>query len=258
MASGIIHSIKHGAVFGVKHNTLVLGGSITRDGPQNVMMPASLAEWQAVGGGIAVPDAYFPVQESSGDLVDEVLGATMVDAASPSYEQTITDWERFFVSTPTETAGMGWSSAALWNMNTQSVVILGYFRLTSASTTRIAYLLAGTNAYISFIGTGRIRLNNSISNTGTVDYQDGLVHPFLVEYHLTDNVWRLSTDKEQIVGTWELISDGDKSIGGLGGLTPPVCDYGPLVAWVGADAETIIDNGPKATLEHLGWTVTGY
>jgi hypothetical protein len=243
---------------------------INTDGPGPYQIPLSLNEWLQMEDtlGVPVPSYYLRGQETSGDLQDDVQGVhDMADAAAPLYRQTLTDWTLKWLKTAeTSTEGFFASAGELWNTNVQSVVAMFYFRAVAAGGLRVIYMMSGANAYVSLNGSGILQLRNSGTTTGSYNYFDGEEHFCAIEYicgagilgHSGAGLWRLSTDKERLTGTWEAVPDDVKGIGGCGTFTPPECYYGPQEAWSGTDAETLSTLGIKTMMQGRGWTVTGY
>jgi hypothetical protein len=241
--------------------------TITTDGPSGYYFPNSLEEWELLEDdeGIPVPNYYFRGQETSGDLTDEVQGATMIDTLTPLYQQTLTDWSMKWLRTnEVATEGFHATAGQLWNTNVQSVVWVFYFRvITMPGGLRVLAMLSGAGAYVSLNGSGIIQLRNSGTTTGTYNYDDGEEHFCAVEYicgagilgHSGAGTWRLSTDKEQLTGTWEICPDDVKGIGGCGTFTPPEAYYIPGEAWVGTDAEAVSTLGVDTMMEARGWTL---
>lgn len=248
------------------------GNSVTRDGPQKVMRPASLAEWQAVGGGIPVPDYYWRYTEASGNVVDDVQGVAMTPSAAPLYGQAVTNWSSKGVGTVagTTSQGFGMAGGVGWNVSTQSVFSIDYVLLASAaaSTKVVSFFTGSTNQTGYEVTTaGKVVLMPG-TVTGTVNYFDSLIHPHVFEFiggagmtgHTGPGLLRLSTDKEQLTGVWAATPDGAKGIGysGSTGIVPPTATFNARAVWVGTKAEALSTMGPKAVLSQLGWAVSGY
>ncbi len=243
--------------------------TVALDGPQNIIMPATLTQWQSVGNGITVPDYYDRMQMTSGPSVDEVQGSSATATGTIDYQQTVTDWTLKYVkTTEVSTEGLWCAAGARWNTNVQSVFGIIHYKHIAAGGLRVLAMLAGPNCYVSINGSGVIELRNSTGTaTGSINYAtDGLVHPICVEFilgagvlgHSGAGVFRLSTDKEQISRAWEITGDGVKGYGGCGAFTPPEGFYGPGMWWVGTKAEALSALTPKVVLQRFGWAVTGY
>lgn len=241
---------------------------VTRDGPQLVARPASLAEWQDLGGDIPVPDYYWRFQETSGNLIDDVHDVPLVAAGTVSYGQALTGWTSTFVATTNGVAG-GWSApfGAAWDVATQDVCVKLDAKITSQTTARAILILAGANELLDIGTTGKLVSTPGITG-GTFVYDDGLVHPFFVELlggagmtnHTGAGIWRISTDKEQITGIWHIKGDNVKGIGtgGVTGALPPTALYNSLTGWVGHKCSAMSAKGIKIILQQFAWSVTGY
>lgn len=259
-----------GATNVVTKTVTAVAPPITLDGPGSYKMPVSLTEWQVMPAGWKVPAYQFRGQETTpNNLVDDVQGiTTQLRAGSPLHQQTLASWNAKFLKTAeTATEGFYGTAGQLWNTNVQSVVYNFMFRLGALpGALRILAMMSGSNGYVSMNGSGILQLRNSGTATGTYNYNDGADHFCAVEYilgagvleHTGAGLWRVSTDKEQLTGTWEILPDAVKGIGGCGSFTPPVAYYGRQEAWVGTDAEALSTTGIKSLMQSRGFTVTGY
>lgn len=233
-------------------------------------MAASIADWTALS--TRVPWWYFRCQEASGSLLDDVQdnAAALAPTGSPSYRVTYgADADYWIQLHETATEGFGAAAGAMFSINSQAVVTSLDFRvLAPSSATRILQTLSNGNCYVSVTSTSRIRIESDAGLWfGTYNYDDGAKHPLVVEWipgagvlgHLGAGLFRFSTDKEQITGTWVRIGDGIKGIGGSGAYTPPPWLVRELIVWGGTDAEYVSGTQtPKTLCQARGYTVTGY
>jgi hypothetical protein len=79
-----------------------------------------------------------------------------------------------------------------------------------------------------------------------------------VTNHVGAGLYRLSTDIEQITGTWSWVPDNFKGPGATGVAAPPIMRFAELTVWTGTDAEALSTFTPKAFLQAVGWTISGY
>lgn len=240
---------------------------ITRDGPLAVMMPASLAEWQeaAVLLGSSPPQFDFPLQESSGSLVDAMNGAVLTPSATvPLYQQSITGWNAKGVGAVNGTAAQGFlgASRTLWTIGTQSVVVYLQFLLTTSTSLTELLSISGANyRIVTPNGNGKVELVPG-SLVGTVDYRDSLVHPLMIEIlpgagvinHTGAGLVRVTTDKEQFTGTWGgSLGNDSKGLFAIAGQVAPSAIINKLEAWIGSEADTLSAVTPRLWLQRRGW-----
>ncbi len=244
---------------------------ITRDGPQSVIRPANAAEWLVVSSsyGITTPSYYWQMADATGNIVDDVEGNVMYVSGSPTYGNAFTGWNSKCVKIAAEVNAQGFGMPAAsggYDPTTQSVFILCYGSIVSSTSLGRNFLPMGAGLALTVGSTGIVRLQSNTNVTGSVDYRDSLIHPFVVEMiagagvttHSGSGLYRLSTDKEQFTGSWEA-TNGTKGIGAAGlTITPAVSFFNALAWWVGAEAEALSTMGPKTFLQNFGWTVTGY
>lgn len=243
---------------------------INRDGPNpQVMRPTAGNQWAAINGSWLAPDYLWNCDEASGNLVDKRQDAALIPAGTVEYQVTgPTGWTGKFVRHQ-QVAGSCFQAplGACWNTSSQSVVWVGYFKLTASGGTRTLYLLSGSNLIVQTIATSKFIFGRTGSTvTGNVAYNDSVVHPIVVEYiggdgmtgHSGAGLLRCSTDKEQLTVTWGQVGDNTKGVGINGAPAPPDAMHGMFAAWIGTAAEQLSTYGPKTMIQDLGWTVTGY
>lgn len=246
----------------------------TKDGPgQAYARPQLAAEWPGVSNGYraaGAPSYNWTFQEPSGDLIDTANDVHLVQNGAGTYGATVASWTKTWLST-TEVAQQDWRApaGAGWNIATQSVVLIGWIVFTSSSGTRVWCTLSSTNCYAQIGSTGHVGIGMAgVFQNGTVDHRGAAVHPFMIEVipgagllgHTGAGLLRLSTDVDQVTGTWALAGavEAIKAIGANTSVAPPVAKYGGLAVWTGTDAETLSSYGPKAALGDLGFPISGY
>ena len=245
------------------------------DGTSSVYRPSEASHWTQLG--LPIPAYRFQLQEASGSVTDEVSGATMAAVGAVTYQQagTETTYATLGVRTTDGTASMGFTATAaqLHNMLYQSVVAYLEFEVVSVpAALRSLYAFTGAaSMYLGLTvsaGKAVITTRPNAPAVGTYDYADAKRHPVVVEMiagpsvidHATSR-FRVSTDKEQITGTWAVVGNGTKGLatGGSASLTSPAVTYFALDEWLGTDAEYIANTiTAKTFLQRRGWTVTGY
>lgn len=246
------------------------------DGTSTIYWPTAFSHWASLL--LPVPSYRYQCQEAATPLVDDVRGATMAESGAVSYRQAASEakYARRGVATADGTASRGFTAIAgtHWDVGWQSIVAYLEFEATTFPGGNRA-LLAFTGASSFWLGmvpaiAGQAQLScrSGATANGAVNYNDGKKHPVMVEIipnntvldHTGAGLFRFSTDKEQITGTWSLASDGTKGLetGGSASLTAAPAKIFDLTVWTGTDAETINTLTPKVALQRLGWTVTGY
>lgn len=238
--------------------TLSSAGTVTvnKDGPSSaIYVPQSSADFTALS--VTVPDSLWLCQEASGNLSDSIGAVTLTANGSPLYQQTVTGWTRKGLGF-NETANQRFSvGAGTYNPGTSSSAVLFYYRH-SLSTTGVRYAwtlgsASGNSLYarINAAGTAAINCIGNVTS-GTYNYQEDVVHPFLFVYNRTAGRVRIYTDQEQINGTYGSgVLDATKGLGAGSGTS---VDGEILWAcqWYGAGAEAV---DAKTTLSALGWTL---
>jgi hypothetical protein len=244
---------------------------LTMDGPGAAFARPQLgAEWPLISAGFTYPAFNWNCQEASGSLIDTVNGTAFDQNGAGTYGNTVSGWTYKFLGT-TEVAQQDWRAAAplAWNLAAQSVLVIGYMVFTSAGGNRCWFTLSGTSCITQMSSTGLLGVNmNGVLTNGILDHRSASVRPFVLECipgagilnHAGAGLLRLSTNIEQITGTWALAGaiDGVQAIGANTSIAPPVARYGTFGVWTGTDAETMSAYTPKRLLQDMGWTVTGY
>lgn len=226
---------------------------LTRDGPQNVLMPSCPEHLPQVASGIPVPDYFFTCQESSGNLVDicNSPGGVLTAGPNVSYQQAITGWTRKFVRVTAQAAGSGFLATLgqLWNIGNQSIFAFQLSAVVqSDGPTRCLSLFGGStlNVHIQAPTAGQLACFCGGSTAGTFVYENATptAYPIVYTYDRRGSgLARLNTDKEQVTGTWANFTDGAKGFGAPSGIVSPVAMHGIWIVWVGTDAETMADRG---------------
>lgn len=237
-----------------------------RDGPQNVYLPYCPEQWPLVASGIPQPDYLWTFQETSGDFVDiaNAPGGTLTAGTNSLYQQSISGWSTKFFRINAEGVGGGGRAAvsSLWNIGNQSIFVLMYAAVLSSGGNRCLFLGGGANGLqIEIVAAGQATcFCNGVRTTGTFVYENttATVYPFVEIYDRRGSgLVRVNTNKEQITSTWANLSDNVKGLGS-NNISPPVSMFCLKTAWVGTDAETMIDRGGtglggKQAIADLGW-----
>lgn len=272
---GLIHGSKHLVAHGAKHGGASLYGA-PLDGTSLVFRPASVSDWLGIG--LPVPSYRWGLQEAAGPITDDVRGVAMTASGAVAYLQSGTElsYASKGVSTVDGTASMGFTAATgeLWNVRFQAIVVYLEVEVTGipAALRSLFALTGAASFYVGLVQATASKANlscrSAATTNGTFDYNDGKRHPVLIELipaaattdHTGAGLFRVSTDKQQITGTWSFTSDGTKGLGtgGSASLTSAPAKYFDCAVWAGTDAETISTLTPKVALQRKGWVVTGY
>lgn len=272
MGHGSLHGTKRPPVVRpLVHKNIVLSGSIL-DGPGNtIKVPKLAVHWPQVNASIPTPSYHWPMQEGGGNLLDSCNDFIMTPTGAGTYQNVVTNWQTRFLGT-TEVAAQCWSApgagqdgtSSAWNVWTQSVFLYGLVSFISASSVRRWFAVNGTTHYLEILSNGLLRLDGG--TTGSLDHRGTNIRPFVVEFiagagvtnHVGAGLYRLSTDIEQITGTWSWVPDNFKGPGATGVAAPPIMRFAELTVWTGTDAEALSTFTPKAFLQAVGWTISGY
>lgn len=226
------------------------GISVGTDGPSNVYIPESAADFTELG--ITAPTSLWLCQEASGNLSDSIAAVTLTANGTADYRQTVSGWTRKFVVF-TETANERFSHAAgtyVWGSGT-SYAALWYVNGISVTANRDLILLAGSTSKVRILSAGGVAslVLEAGTASGAYNYVDGAAHAFLFVYDANASTAKLYTDQETITGTFGAsITSGIKGIGGSG-TSPPVAGYTLGAVWHGSDAEGLDGD----VLTALGW-----
>lgn len=237
-----------------------------RDGPDSVLYPTCPEQWPLVASGVKQPDYLWTFQEASGNFVDVANspGGTLVAGTNTLYQQSVTGWATKFFRINAEGVGGGAQAAlsSLWNIGNQSLFVLLYSAIVGSSGNRCLFLGGGANGLqIEAVAAGQVTcFCNSVRVTGTFVHENATptVYPFALSYDRRGSgLVRVHTNKEQISSTWANLSDNVKGLGS-NNISPPISMHCMLAAWVGLDAETMIDRGGtgiggKTLIANLGW-----
>ncbi len=243
--------------------------TITTDGPGLWLRPASLAEWQAVGGGIPAPQFYLEFDDASGSIIDKMQSLAFPAFGAPTYANAYAGWTSKTINTTDGTAleGFGLGNNLSWEPATQSMVMLVYAGLSVDANRRCFLMFSGASTRLDVLSTGKFQLAPG-STSGTVNYKDSAIHPFVIELipgapvlgHAGAGLYRVSTDKEKVTGVWARGNGGQHGIAAAGtaGQTSATAQYNMAAVWIGSAADVVSAIGPKTLLQTLNVTVTGY
>lgn len=230
-----------------------------------VFRPYYPEHFPLIAAGITEPDYLWPCDEASGNLLDRSNNPQAVLTAGTNclYNQLVTGWSRPFVGIGVETAGSGWHATIgqLWNMGSQSVLVMLYAAALTSNGNRCLFLGGGNNGWqLEIVGTGQATSFVSARVTGTFVHENpaGVVYPFVAAYDRRGaGDAYVATNKEKIQSTWVNLSDQAKGLGAPG-IAAPISRYGLVAVWVGANAEAMFDRGGvglggKTLISNLGW-----
>jgi hypothetical protein len=238
--------------------------NVPTDGPDNVFVPETAAQWAALG--IPEPDSEWLMQGAGPNMADIFGGITLVPLAGAAltYGVAVAGWDGDFVSYP-NVANTGFELAsASYNPALDSAACLVYAEVINAPAIR-QFIHLGTSATgvgaggqlarIQAAGAAETR-NDGVSTGGAYIYEaDSIVHPFLLRFRRGApdlGSLNLFTDREQIIGAVDLtsVNTTDKGFNGQGGSVALTSRY-RLGAWWYGDAKIALLG--KATLEALRW-----
>ena len=247
------------------------------DGTSTIYRPSSATHWTALS--LPVPAYRFPLQEASGSVTDEVRGATMAASGAVTYQAsgTETSYASKGVQFPDGTAALGFTATTgnLWNVTRQAIAVYIEIEVVSvpAALRSVMAFTGASSFYLGLVqataGKANLSCRSAATTNGTYDYNDGKRHPVLITLipsassvdHAGGGLYRVSTDKQQITGTWSFASNSTKGpgTGGSASLTSAPVKMFDFAGWVGTDAETMaLTTTEKVALQRRGWTVTGY
>lgn len=228
--------------------------TVSQDGADSVYVPLSSADFTKLG--LTVPDSLWLAQEASGNLSDSIGAVTLTANATPTYQQSVTNWTRKGVGMTQASAQRFTVGSGTYNPFTSSSAILVYFRSISAAGVRFVWTLgspSGNTLYMRLNGGGQLGINciAQITN-GTYNFHEDVVHPALFVYNRTAGTVKIYTDEEQITGTYGSgVTDGNKGIGTSSGTS--FNGYALWACqWYGAGAEAV---DTKTVLSTLGWSL---
>jgi hypothetical protein len=245
---------------GVRQGVNVGGGgappdSFTRDGPGNVIVPVSAADWIALGK--PAPLEQWNCQDASGNLAPAVGALSLIAQGSNLvYEQVIAGWARRFVGFSAETASARWETldASLDAAAGQSVAWFYLFAAAPASTGNRLI------AQVSQAGVNNLRCTATLyQHTHNAAATNAATAPSLATVlagiwyrNATTDVSGLILPGDHTTGTHDesAYTAGTRKCLGNSGATSAVCLFGLAAVWLGADAEAI---AVPSTLTDMGW-----
>lgn len=237
----------------------ILDAPVTQDGPSNWYVPESSAHFSQLG--ITAPGYIYPCQEASGNLLNVGSAGTAslvpgYTSTPPTYQNTVAGWTRKAVGCIDSDSNNGFrmASGTGWNPGSNSVAMLGYFKLESVAATNRNIMAisqgsgADDNAQLTIISAADGKIKNFCdggTSSGVYDLHTSTV-AILTVYDRTNSstityVTATSGVGRRIVGQYfATVVDGSKGIG-----APPVepTTYSAgmkcfaLYAWEGAAAE---------------------
>lgn len=225
---------------------------VPRDGPGSAFaVPLIAADFTALG--ILPPQSLYQFQEAAGNFADSIGAMPLTATGAPTYQNAVAAWTRkAFNTTQAVTQGgnvlVGVGPSPLLT----SVAYLSYAKLTGAPTgTRDIEGNAGaTGVKVQIAATGFLRaVCVGVTVIGTVNHNDGNVHPILMVYNRTAGTFTVRSNLDVVVGTYNAVTaDNTKGFGSVGSNSSPMQYLWGCIA-SGATAESY----GAATLTALGW-----
>lgn len=239
------------------------------DATSNKPVPSSSTQWiaflRAMGlADVAVPDALWLLQETSGNPVDSIGGFTLTaTAGSPAlaYSQVITGWSRTGIGPSGDN-----SSGKLENTNTglpdvltSSILVVGLIVLQATPAATREFLAVGTTIRMAarLNATPTLQGNNGTNAATGASNPTAAVRPFALLIDRTNSVTAVYTDQEKVVPTWATTMTGKRVLLGGAGANAPQCAYIYACAFFGTNAElgaTRIKRLIKALGYAASWT----
>lgn len=230
---------------------------IDTDGPDSVYVPSLASDYEALG--LPGPGWIWPLQETSGDVVDIIAGLHLSASATPSYQNTVTGWTRKFVGFTDGTASQRFSTTSTDVAPlTASYAILIYASINSVTAARRLTHQASLSWTMDVSSAGLVgaRFNGTTGNGSSNHNGLTTVRPYLFGRNTSNSTARMFTTLEQVNCTYSgtsLGSGGSTNFAlGTSGSTVPDARIGYCALWIGTDADTIL---AKTTLSTLGWTL---
>lgn len=229
------------------------GPNVATDGPGAVYVPASGADFTALG--LPTPGHLWLCQDTATGAAPTIGTVTLAENATPLYQQTVSGWTRKFLGTTEATVSQRFAStSAGLNVSAgQSFAFLVYASVDIATTQR-RWLGRALNGIRLNNGDTLATVHGGVSANGVETYTGATVYPWLWYRNATTDASGTMTNLEHVVGTHDesAISAVLFAFGPDASNAAATARYGWAGYWVGADAETI---AAKATLTALGWTV---
>ena len=259
---GIIYNPQYGARYGANYQP---GSEFAgaADGPQGWAVPSSAAGFTALG--IPPPTSLWLCQEASGNLADSIGANTLTAFGTVGYQASVTGWTRKAVTiAPAGANGFRRTAGQQPNPATEDSLWIWYIQLTEA-VGNLREILNGTDSAAGTEvqwrhnagGKASIKVQAAIATEPSFVVQnDGLVHPYAMLFDNTSTRAGHYHDLGKIAGTYAVVVDGNKGLGGGVNLAAGMSVlWGAL--WVGADAR-LTDTQIKARMNALrisvGWS----
>lgn len=235
----------------------------TIDATSNKGMPATTTEWNSLISSnsltIPAPSHLWIFNAASGNITDVIGGKTLTAGGSPGYHQNVTGWASFFVGPSGAASNQTFLNAAMQNVNAHSSWVLGYclFNQTAQNMQRMFHGGSDNNSFESAAGTKKMRLRTG-ANAGnsTLDH-DSVVRPINMGVDLTNSLNVIWSDIERKQITFATPASGTnfEVQTGISLDTAAIHQVCMAVQW---EDFCPTDAQVKATLQALGWTVSGY
>lgn len=223
-------------------------GNWTIDSSSGKSTPITADEWSefitAKGLLIAPPDGLWPMQDTSGPLVD-VLGTVDLMPIGPwTYQQMVTGWSRRAVAT-TDGAGAlfrNTTDTSLPDVATSSMLVLLVYRNNGTPTLMRSLLFGGsgvpaTLGQVDIDTASRLKLTvGSNSATGTVNYGAD-AYPLVLKLDRTNSQQKILTDREIIAPPYTALGSSRGIFLGAANNAAPDGRWLYMAAWYGAHAE---------------------
>lgn len=251
------------AVVGVRVGVGVdeLGGDalagVTKDATSGIYCPASAAEWtqvlSAAGIGSGGPSFLWLLQETSGSPADQIGGATLTVAGSPTYSSPVTGWSRKAIQfTDGATSSLSSTASPMVGAGSTSALIIAYVKFNAAETGGRNILGWGgsTHDVLQYISGSRVQLGTSVSSAGSYNYNDAAVHPMVFRNDVTHSTVSFYSDKEKVPGTYQACAGTGLWLAGDTLAGPVSLPY--AACFTGAAAQ-LSDAQIKTLLQTLAW-----
>ncbi len=231
--------------------------SVGRDGPGNVYVPLTAADWVSLG--LVAPGWQWNCQDTATPLAAAIGSITLAaqGAGGHVYQQSVTGWTRKFVGYSAETANARFSTTdtALDAAIGESVAWLIYVSasLASASVRGVLQVSATPNNSIMVTTLAYRQSHNAVNNTMATVPDIATVVPAIWYRNATTDVSGLIMPGDHVTATThEEAAFAASTTKGLGmnGANSATARYCLAASWKGVDAETI---AVPATLTTLGW-----
>lgn len=232
----------------------------TRDGPDNVYVPLTQAEWTELG--ITPPDYSWGCQDASGDMTAAFGGKALSPdgvTAGISYRNSIAGWTRKFVGlTGNGSNRLTRTDAALRPALDQSFAGLVYGAINNSGATRGIFSLGGQDEWSMAVETDgypqcRTAGNNHVAGAVASFASLTDVQPVLYVRDCIAGTTKMYTKNERVVGVHAAsqAAVGDVGFGGPG-MTAAEARYCLGAIWMGSSAVGL----DQRVLEKLGWILT--